>query len=381
MAKELSKQRKVFYLDHPFSIKDFFTDILPGKFKRRIGALLFGTNIYTSPEPSNNNLFAVTPQLILPINWLRPGPLYNFFCSVNNRIFLRAVKKIIRQHNLKDYILWNSYNPFYCYEFPADIRPALFIYQSRDNIRESDYVSRHGPRLEEIASANADLRLATSSELARSLSRQGRPFYLLPNGADTSIFVMAANRQAFQPPPELTDLARPVIGYMGNMGLREDYELLHRLVAEFADCTFLLVGPVDKKRRQIPEALGKFANVIFTGPKALRDLPRYLAFMDVTIIPFLANDLTRSIYPLKLNEYLAAGKPVVTTNFSEDLRDFESIAYVSGSHDAFIADVRRALAERGDELKNARMKVAVRNSWPERVLLFWQLVEKHPQNR
>jgi teichuronic acid biosynthesis glycosyltransferase TuaH len=116
---------------------------------------------------------------------------------------------------------------------------------------------------------------------------------------------------------------------------------------------------------------------VFTGPKNIKQLPHYLAFMDVAILPFKVNALTRSIYPLKINEYLAGGKPVVSTAFSPDIQAFGDVISVANDHDTFIAAVRTALSSNDGSLIQVRRDKASQNSWIARGGQFWEVVENH----
>ena len=96
------------------------------------------------------------------------------------------------------------------------------------------------------------------------------------------------------------------------------------------------------------------------------------------IIPFKKNTLTKSIYPLKINEYLAAGKPVIATHFSEDMYTFHTVAYVVDSHEEFLLAIDQAIAENTEARKAARMKVAEQNTWSARVAQFWDIISPEP---
>ncbi|HMR44753.1 MAG TPA: hypothetical protein PKC40_13005, partial [Saprospiraceae bacterium] len=87
--------------------------------------------------------------------------------------------------------------------------------------------------------------------------------------------------------------------------------------------------------------------------------------------------LTESIYPLKVNEYLAAGKPVVSTSFSDDIRDFREVVYLADSEAAFLDLLDRAILENDAKKTEARAAVAAKNTWAARVQYFWNLVNKH----
>lgn len=89
--------------------------------------------------------------------------------------------------------------------------------------------------------------------------------------------------------------------------------------------------------------------------------------------------MTASIYPLKINEYLAAGKPVVSTNFSEDIRDFSDVIYLAENDEGFMNELNKAIGE-NDEIKiEERALKASENTWTQRVKRFWEIVENHSE--
>lgn len=134
-----------------------------------------------------------------------------------------------------------------------------------------------------------------------------------------------------------------------------------------------MVGPVNSLE---PSEIGldRLPNVVFVGPKKLADLPRFVQHMDVVLIPFLLNKLTASIYPLKINEYLAAGKPVISTSFSADIRSFSDVIYLAESHDDFQKLIEKALSENDAERVSARVAVANSNTWTARIAQLWEIV-------
>src|SRR5690606_26971458 len=95
-------------------------------------------------------------------------------------------------------------------------------------------------------------------------------------------------------------------------------------------------------------------NLVFAGSRKPEELPAYLRQFDCCIIPYLKNTLTRSIYPLKINEYLAAGRPVVATRFSEDIYAFRPVAEIADSHDAFLDAIDTAIADNSTERQKER---------------------------
>lgn len=372
LAKEFSKTNRVFYIDNPFTVKDVVASYRKPSMKRRMKALFLRRNIYTSVYPGNANLVAVTPKLVLPINWLPVGPGYNAASRINDQVIIDIIRKIKKDYHIDAYILFNSFNPFYSHKLPKDITPALRVYQSRDDISQCTYIDKHGVRLEQQLIRQSDIAIATSRGLVKKLSRlSGKEIGHLPNAADISNFSRVFDD--LPKPAELKNAAgKKIIGYIGNVcQKRIDYDLLTRIIDENPDKIVLFVGPVTSKLFY-EYGLDRRPNVIMTGPKLLSELPAYLKYINCTIIPFHCNELTKSIYPLKINEYLAGGKPVVSTNFSEDILGFRDVIYLADSHDAFLKLINRALE---NELvdQDKRIRFAAANSWKSRVDQFWEM--------
>lgn len=376
LAREFSRNHRVFFIDQPYTLKDVIKDWKDPRVKNKWKAFLLGSSIYRHVEPQNKNLIVVTPLITLPINWLPKGFLYGICSRINNWIFSRTLVRIVREYKLLNYIFFNSYNPFYGVSLPETVKPDIYIYQSRDNIKESEYVSKHGPALEQRALRRADMRLATSRDLVAQLSTPEYPFILFPNAADVELFSKAAENSG-DVPEEIREISRPVIGYVGNICLRIDYDLLYKIATGFPDWTLLLVGPRNDARYHSYNFDG-LKNVVFAGRKNLKDLPRYLKSVDCAILPFKVNALTRSIYPLKVNEYLAAGKPVVSTCFSPDIESFNGLVYLGKDHDSFLNSIRKSVEINDEQKKCMRMQAAKQNSWPARVQQFWNLIETGP---
>lgn len=381
MALELAGQMDVWYWDHPVSWKDLVQGwSQPGIARRRSG-LLAGKLVVQTPEGFPQGFHAVTPPPTLPVNFLPPGRTYEAGSRYNDRLLNRALARLRREQGIGDYLFLNSFDPFFFRRIEQDQTPALRIYQSRDDISQEAYIARHGIRLEREQLDRADLRLATSQELCRKLSTPDKPVELLPNAANTALF-----KAALQPGPPPADWPcsgeRPVVGYVGNMAaLRMDYALLDAAVQACPDYDFVFIGTGG-----VPDAaFARSANVHFLGPKPLEHLPDYLRPMDCCQIPFLRNTLTRSIYPLKINEYLAAGKPVVCTDFSADVEAFSDVALLSRSAADYPGLLRQAVdqasAPDAQQHIQARVERAEANSWPLRASAFLHLCRQAMQHK
>jgi len=326
-------------------------------------------------SPDKDNFLAALPPMVPPINFLSPGGMYKKMRERNNRKVLNTIKKVIKDNNIKDYIFMNCYNPFYAGYLPKDeFKPLLNIYQCIDDLSQNDYTVKHGLKLEREAIQNADVTIVTSRELRNIWKPDANEIHVVHNAADLAIFERTMNEK-FEKPEEIKDIDTPIIGFVGNLDeLRVDYPLIKKIAEQNTDKTLLLVGPINNN--EVYElGIDKMPNVIFTGSKDINDLPQYLQYMDVTIIPFLLNKLTKSIYPLKINEYLAAGRPTIATNFSEDIRTFKDVIYIADSEDEFVEVINRALSERSPERIAEMKRVAHTNTWTARVNQVWDIVE------
>jgi teichuronic acid biosynthesis glycosyltransferase TuaH len=373
-AKEFAKNNRVFYIDHPFSLNELATQYSHNpNIKPRLPALLFGKSAYRKIDGLPDNLTIVTPKLTLPINWLNEGYLYNLLWELNERAAIDALRKTIKDFDIKRYVFFNSFNPFYFKKIPADIKPLVKIYQTIDDITQETYIARHGVRLEHEAIVNADVSFGTSKELTKLIARYSSDVFCVPNAADFTLFQKAATEK-LERPKELIGIDKKVICYTGNIGSRINYGLLRKVAVTNPDKLLLMVGPVSNNDHK-EFGLDQLPNVLMVGAKDISELPSYLQHSDCLLIPFEYSTLTKSIYPLKINEYLTAGKPVVATAFSEDIQDFSDVAYIAKTEEEFLVKIEQALQENNPAKIKERIAKAANNTWQARVALFWDIAE------
>ncbi len=374
-TREFVKNNRVFYINHPYTVKDFLGGWNDPMVKTRRRDMLSNRMRYES-IPELPEVVAVHPPLTLPINWMSPGKMYDRLYDFNNRIIINTIRQVVKDYKLKNYIYLNCFNPYYAGVLPKDLKPKLNIYQCIDDMTQEAYTAKHGARVEEQAIRDADIAFVTSRNLHR-LKRELNPnTYVLHNAVDISIFEKALN-EPLPRPKELEGVTGRIIGFTGNLNeYRLNYPLFKRIAEQHPDKTLVLVGPLNSDCYKA-HGLDQMPNIILTGGKHISELPAFLQHFDVAIIPFLKNKLTASIYPLKINEYLAAGKPVVATNFSEDIRSFAKDIYLAGNDEEFIQLIDRAIGENSQELIDQRSATAKSNTWTERVKEFWAVVDKH----
>lgn len=360
LAKEFSKHNRVFFIEHPYTFKDVLT----------------GSDQPREKQPNHfahgPNLTIIKPAAVVPVNFLPAGRLYNWFDKFNQAILNRTLSKTIAEHHIDRYIFINFFDPYYLRNIKHTVKPLRYIYQCMDDISQVSYTRRHGVRLENEVVSRADVVLCTSGELVRLKSPFSKRVFLHPNAADFKLF-HSAYKTPLPTPSDAEFAGRKVIGFTGSIEYRTDFELLHKIAETHADKIVAMVGPI-AGTEHIEAGLMRLSNVVWLGARRLDELPAYLRRFDCCIIPYKKNVLTASIYPLKINEYLAAAKPVITTDFSADIKSFAEVAYVARSHDDFLKLIDVAINDNDVNKQAARVLTAARNTWEKRVEEFWNLI-------
>jgi teichuronic acid biosynthesis glycosyltransferase TuaH len=197
----------------------------------------------------------------------------------------------------------------------------------------------------------------------RNLVKANR-LYLIPNGVHVEHYQAVMNRS--KPlHPVTQDWKKPVFGYTGTIhGDRVDVELVSRIAKANPQATVAMVGPnlLDADDQL---TLSNHANIVFTGAKPYAELPDIMRAFDVCIVPHVVTSFTESLNPIKLWEYLAAGKPIVSMNVA-GFKDFPELIHVSDSHEGFRKNLGSALPEL-PSLASARKVVAQQHSWDKRI--------------
>jgi len=172
---------------------------------------------------------------------------------------------------------------------------------------------------------------------------------------------------------------KPVIGYFGNIERRIDFNMLKAVFEQNPDKNFVFVGPMLKE--YVPEWFFKVPNVYLKGAVPYSEMPAVVKGFDVGIIPFKKDEGSNKIFPLKLFEYMGAGKPVVATDFNTDLEEFTkgTVDYCATA-DAFTAALNKALAD-DEASRNKRLELAAENTWEPRMKQMDDLLEEYFQKK
>jgi glycosyltransferase involved in cell wall biosynthesis len=223
----------------------------------------------------------------------------------------------------------------------------------------------------------ADFVIVSSPGLKRRKGDINPNTIVVPNGVDFASFAAAAESAAGagDEPRDLRDVPRPRVGYVGVIKRQLDVDAMLRLARERPRYSFVFVGPWrDNLAEEIDRwhELAGLENVHVLGEKHFSELPRYVAALDVCLLCYRRNAYTQQIYPLKLHEYFATGKPVVGPPL-ESFQEFRGLMHFAESPEAWSEAVDAAVREKSPEIEAARRDAARRHDWN---LLAARIAEK-----
>ena len=283
---------------------------------------------------------------------------------LNSRLARRAnllrlvptLQQQLAQVGAQDPIIWVYLPTWTVLQCVDRIPHRLLVYESIDALSSNPAgVSRDYAASERTILRRADLVLATSEALLQDKAPHNSNAHWVPSGVGAEFF------DQVDPAAKIEGLSRPRIGFFGALDHRLDLETMTALARAHRAWSFVLIGPA---RRDI-SGLAAEANVHCLGSMAHAELPRYLQALDVLYLPYIVDDFTRSIYPAKIFECLALGKPVVATRLPA-LEEFGGLVQLAADVDQFDAALRNAVAEDRPDLRARRVELARANSWEAR---------------
>lgn len=369
LMEALSTRHPVLYVEYPFTWKDVLHGIRKGNrpVKRMVG---LQPRLREMRRTSQGQLHVLTLPPILPINRMSPGESYERWADFNARYVAPTIKRSLRQLGFSRYQVMYAFNPFLGAFLHSYLTPTHSIYYCYDEIGAANWTANHGPYLEQRLLKKMD-GIVTSS-LPLLLQKAGNiPGKVIKNGVNIDLFSQAYSEQ-------VRKTSTPTLGYLGSIDSRVDVQLLLKVLEAWPEARLLMVGRITDPVAY--ENLKGHLRVSLIGPQPPEKLPLWLKQMDVGLIPFVHNDFTRFIYPLKINEYLAAGLPVVSTHFG-DLSDFEGIASIADDPVEFKQACQQAFENDTPVHRQQRKAFAAGQSWQGRAaeLLSWLSSIQHKE--
>jgi glycosyltransferase involved in cell wall biosynthesis len=230
---------------------------------------------------------------------------------------------------IERYAFW-YYTPM-ALQISDHLQPVIRIYDCMDELSAFKFAPEALKELEKKLMGLADVVFTGGHSLYEAKKDQHHNIYPFPSSIDYDHFSKA--RRVTQEQADQECIPHPRFGFYGVIDERFDIQLLSEIASRKTDWHFVLIGPVVKITEQ---DLPRHNNIHFLGIKNYNELPMYLAGWDVAIMPFALNESTRFISPTKTPEYLAAGKPVISTPIADVMRHYHSVVNFVTNADDFI---------------------------------------------
>jgi len=336
IMRQLSKDHKVLYIAF-CSTKDFVKGILKGNKKDYMGKY-------------NDNLYYIN------IPFLPFTKYINYFQHLMPRIAAFVAKKMAKKLNFKDVYLW-LYYPGYV-DYLKNFRYKKLIYDCMDLFSGFQMSSGNVQDQENRLLQRADIVFTGGKSLQKSKEGINPRTYCFPSGVEYDHFYKATLDETTIP-EDINKVKRPILGYFGAVDERIDYNLINYLCEKRPDWSVVFLGPLIFYQF-VPVDQPNFH---FLGKKNYSELPNYLKAFDVCLMPFVISELTLHISPTKTPEYLAGGKPVVSTAIPDVIEDYSDVVKIANDYDVFIEKVEECLNNKSDDLHIKIKNKAETKSW------------------
>lgn len=330
--------------------------------KRMLRRLING---FRKPKEVAPNIWVLAP-LVFPFK--HHTKIVRFF---NQMILFYRIKFFLKQKKINNPLIW-TYHPFVL-QIIKKIFYSKIVYHCVDDLAAVPGVHASAfLKEEEMLLQKADVVFTTSMQLYERVIKKNKKSYFFPNVVDFKHFNQARHQGKL--PAELMNTASPRIIYMGMLSdYKVDFALLFAMAHEKKDWQWFFIG--DEREGQKSEniqTLKKLKNVHFLGYQPYAVLPNYLRGMDVAIFPTLINKYTKSMFPMKYFEYLAAGLPIVSTPLLFT-KTFNEGLLIANNKEEFINAIAKQLHRGHFTVEESKMLVGD-HTWDKRLKKMLALI-------
>ncbi|WP_029272510.1 glycosyltransferase [Flavobacterium sp. KJJ] len=265
---------------------------------------------------------------------------------------------------LPDYI--KNSNPSIGWFYSASFTPLLdffefetVVYDCMDELSLFKGAPEYLIHQEKYLMANADIVFTGGKSLYESKKQSHSNVYCFPSSVDEKHFAQALN--GIEIPQDIANIDTPIVGYFGVIDERIDLKLIQETAKKLPKVFFVMIGPLAK----IDESdLPREENIYYLGMKSYNELPNYLKAFDIAMMPFAINDATKYISPTKTLEYMAAGKPIISTKIHDVERDYSNCVSLVENADEFTDAITSLFDKRATSSLQAKYHEILKNtSW------------------
>jgi glycosyltransferase involved in cell wall biosynthesis len=331
-----------------------------------------------SASVSGRGLHKVSEQFWTYAPWLpadykprytKRGPIAGCFRAYNaiwQKMHIARIRELLREMGIQRVILYVWRPEFqWCV---GHFDEALMCYHVDDEYSFNSAEDMPISEAEMLLLKRANLVFIHSRTLMQKKGMINPNTHYVPNGVDFEQYRQVMESQS-EEPVDLQNIPRPRIGYVGYIKRHIDLPLLLTIARARRDWSIILIGPVRTEHTDVAEAVSMLKaepNVHFLGGKPQSDLPAYTKGFDVCLMCYRQTNYTKYIYPMKLHEYFACGKPVVATPL-DNLQEYANVLQFAQTPDEWVTAIQRGLNPADKSLCAKRISVARENSWASRI--------------
>ncbi len=361
----LAKDNNVVFIEYPRTFKDLIKLFLDNKKSLALRMLGLKNRLMSIKSSRNTDLKHLVMPPTLPINFIKNEYIYRFFSKMNTSMYTETLEKICDKQAIREPIVISAYNPTYGLGTLGKLNEAMNIYYCYDGM-DTERNHWNTIRDEMKYSEKVDAIITSSDYLKKEKQKSNKYCFSVKNGVDFKMF----ESNSKEAPNCMNEIKK--IGYVGCLDYRFDIDLMDYVINNMPDVNFEFTGYVSNE--SIVQRLEGYNNVEFFKSIKPNEVPKLLAGYDVGIIPYNQLEINKNIYPLKVNEYLSVGLPVVMTDFAE-FSEFDSVVRISRSKEEFLNNLNMELEyDSKIKIKN-RINFAKNNSWEKRAEAFGEILE------
>ncbi|MHC4461924.1 MAG: glycosyltransferase [Planctomycetota bacterium] len=352
LMKRFAKQGKTLYINSIIMQKPKLTQ--SRKFMQKL--IRKTKSIFMGLRKSDAGFWVYSP-FSLPVQhiaWARP---------LNEMLLRFQICLAIRKIGMRHPAIWVAC-PTAC-NIALKMRENKVIYQRTDRYEEYPNVDIKTVTMGDLKlKTEADLTLFVNYSLYKEEASQCNKAIYLDHGVDFKMFASA--EQNPDRPSDIADIPKPIVGYFGELDDHKlDIGFIEAAIDLLPKFSFVFVG----KASPTLSPLAKKKNVWMLGKKDYKQIPSYGKCFDVTIIPWRKNRWTEAANPIKLKEYLALGKPLVSTPVFTELQEYQDVVYEANTPQEFANSIEKALRGNNAEQITARRKKVEKSSWDSKAQL------------
>jgi len=312
------------------------------------------------------NLYVYSPVIL-------PFPYSRIARWINNYMLVKPIKRWMEAMEFYDPIVWSFLPTGTALDIIDNIDKKLLVYYCIADFNKLVGNPKKVMKTESKLIRKSNLIFAQGKVLQDKCKRLNDNVYISPFGVKIETF-KEFQHMPDKVPNDIKNINSPIIGYIGGIHKEVDFGLIKFIAEVYPEWSLVLVGPVQTDISKI----NSLPNVFLLGKKDFLKLPDYISKFDVAIIPYAKSGYTMTVFPTKLNEYLAMGKPVVSSYLPE-IETFNekygSIVYVAKNQEEFARCIERAINEDNGDLRKRRIEVAEENGWQNRIEQMSNLIK------